>query len=240
MIHPGMKLLEATIFKSFLLGCQLLTCNAAFSQSLPTSTPKSSTIQIDNLIQGRVYSPVYSQIKGSQYLNKVWQRGHVNLLGLTYKNLPLWYDIFLDEIILLYETTNSLDLIRLNKQNIDFFTLENRQFINLDYSPYKDLDLKSGYYEVIFEGKVSFLIKRNLSIQYRDALPTFVREDAKYLIKNGIAHRIRGKKSFLQAAGKIHAKQLKTFIKNENISFQRTEEIQWFPIVQYLNTLQSS
>ena len=222
----------------------LLLCNMAFiaqaamgqsSQRTSTEIPIST---VDNLVQGLLYDKVYLGVKGSQYLSKIWELGSVNLLNQSYANLPLWYDIFADELVFLYRRADNLEFIQLIKEHIESFHLENVQFINLEHSAYKGFDLKPGYYQVVFEGEYSFLIKRRLEIQDKESVPTFVRKDQMFLLKaDGSFYRIRKKKSFLKAVGEEKKKPLQAFIKREKINLQKSTDMGWLAVMQYLNNL---
>lgn len=217
----------------------ILSYQQMIGQSSSASDPEVPVTKVDNLIQGRRYKPVYSSIKGSQYLNENWMLGHINLLGNTYKDLPLWYDIFADDLVFLYRQPVSFEFILLNKKQLKYFSLEQRQFVNLIYSSFKDTGLEPGYYEVLFQGAVSFLVKRKMETVERNSVTFFIRKDDRFLIKEGKAIRVRNKKSLLGAAGDLYKKQLKKFIKQEGIHLSSKEDFGWLSAIAYLNTLQT-
>lgn len=193
---------------------------------------------IDNLLQGKMYVRDYAGVKGSQFLTRSWQLGDVNLLGQYYNNLPLWYDIYKDELVFIYRQDQQPKLIQLIKQHVESFTLEERKFINLAYSEYRETGLKTGFYEAIYEGRYSFLIKQGLAIQSRQSIPNFVRKDQMFLLnEEGTVFRIRNKKSLLKAVSEEEKKALQSFLKRTGITLQRPSNNDWSAVVQYLDDL---
>lgn len=218
----------------------LYWANCSWAQNRPNAELQIPISNVDNLVQGRLYKPVYLFIKGSQYLTKSWELGKVKLLDKSYSDLPLWYDVFADDVIYLYRQPTSFEFIRLSRKHIQHFYLGNRLFINLEYSGFNAFDLKKGFYEVVYEDKVSFLVKRKIETVERQSVTHFVRKDARYLIKEGKALRVRNKKSFLSAAGTNYKKQLQKFMKKERIYLSNKDDAGWLAVVQYLNTLQTN
>lgn len=211
-----------------------------FSQSKSSTLKRIPTAHIDNLIQGRLYKKTYYNVRGSQYLDPNWRLGTVDFLDQQYHGFPLWYDLFIDEAVLLYQQEKNLQFIQLPKQLLKSFTLENRQFINITYSPFRDLGLKSGFYELVFSEKVSFLIKRKIIQEDQESVSTFVRKDEMYLIIRNHAHRLRKKKSLISILTEQERKEIQLFLRREKIYLQKGDEVSWLRIVEYLDQLQPS
>lgn len=192
----------------------------------------------DNILQGRIYFPIYPAITGSQYLRKDWAAGNVLLQGRWYSGLPLLYDIYADDLIYLASQDESFDLIRLVKPYIQRFNLGGRQFINLTYSPHSKTGLPAGFYEVQVEGKVTYLIKRRLEIMTERAVSSFFRKDIRYLVYEGKAYRMRNKKSLLPLIGDQRKKTVFGFLKKEGIRLKKSGDVGWRKVALYLNSLQ--
>ena len=197
--------------------------------------PKTS---YDNLLQGRIYFPIYPAISGNQYLMRDWSAGNVLLQGRWYSNLPLLFDIYADDLIYLASQEESFDLIRLIKPYIQRFNLGDRQFINLAHSPHRKTGLKPGFYEVQVEGKVTYLIKRRLEVITERAISSFLRKDIHYLVYDGQAYRMRNKKSLLPLIGDQRKKTVFSFLKKERIRFKKSDDEGWRKVALYLNSLQ--
>lgn len=197
--------------------------------------PKTS---YDNILQGRVYFPIYPSITGSQYLMKEWSTGNVLLQGRWYTGLPLLYDIYADDLIYLSKRGQSFDLIRLIKAYIQKFNLGDRQFINLAYSPHINTGLEVGFYEVPVEDKITYLIKRRHLMVTEKAVSFFSRKDIRYLIYDGQAYRMRNKKSLIPLVGEQKKKAIFSFLKKQRIRLKKSDDEGWRQVALYLNTLQ--
>ncbi|MCB0376641.1 MAG: hypothetical protein KDD04_12035, partial [Sinomicrobium sp.] len=77
--------------------------------------------ELDNLIQGRFYTPNYFPIRGNPFLNKSIAPENIQLLDKSYEGLPLWYDIYADEVILMHKDEAEYRFIQLNKEQVQFF-----------------------------------------------------------------------------------------------------------------------
>ncbi len=216
----------------------LLTSASSYTQAGRITGGQIPKTTYDNILQGKIYFPIYPAITGSQYLMKDWSTGHVLLQGRWYSDLPLLYDIYADDLIYLASQEESFDLIRLIKPYIQRFSLGDRQFINLTYSRHIKTGLKAGFYEVQVEGKVAYLIKRKQEVLTERAISSFLRKDIHYLIHDGQAHRMRNKKSLISLIGKERKKEVFGFLKQERIQLKKSGEEGWRKVALYLNSLQ--
>lgn len=192
-----------------------------------------------NLLQGRIYSPNYFPIKGSPFLTENWMAHDFNLLNNEYYNMPVWYDIYADDLILLYQKAQNLLFIRLNRNQVKNFRFADRKFVNLAYSKYRESGLPEGYYEVLREGQIGLLAKRKLLVEdnTQDWSSSFYREDSWYLWKEGQIHEIRNKKSFLGAIDEQYKKEIVRFAKKQGIRLRNAGDREWELMVDFVNTL---
>lgn len=209
------------------------------AQEIAEKAPISKE-SLDNLVQGRLYSPNYFPIKGSPFLTKDWSLEDIRMLGKDYYDLPVWYDIYLDDLVLLHQQGAKLHFIRLNKEHIAYFSVEGRRFINLSYSSFRDLPLRPGYYELAFQDKVALLVKRTLEVQEEDKtlISYFSRNDRRFLIVNASPHRVRNRKTLLELVEKNQRKAMSGFLKSEKIRLKRATNEEWLAVARFLNTLQ--
>lgn len=221
-------------FQLFILSLTFLYAGAARSQAGFIAGRQMPIIELDNLVQGRLYAPDYRSIKGDQYLSRIWTPGEARILDKTYKDLFLRYDIYGDVLVLWYRADKR---IQLNSQYIHYFKLEDRYFINMEHSPYKEMDLKRGFYEVVFEDVVALLAKRKIEIVVEESLPSFFQKDVWFLIKDGQAHSVRNKKDLYLIFGNSHKKPIAKFLKQRLIRVRKADDTQWLQLIKYLNTL---
>jgi hypothetical protein len=192
---------------------------------------------IDNLFQGRLYRPIYVGVIGSQYLSRALSNGEVLYREKTYNDLPLWYDIFADDLVLLLRRELSVDIIRLTKDFIQEFKLDSRRFINSQYGRYADLELDNGYYEVLLKDRITLLARRNINVVTRDAVPNFIRKDRWFFILNDAVYPLNGKKSFLQAVGEDLKDEMADFAKDNKIRWGKAGDAEWLVLSNQLNAL---
>ena len=230
------KLIKKRGIISFIL---LLLCFASVYTQAGRITggpiPKTS---YDNILQGRVYFPVYPYITGSQYVEKDWSVGHVLWQGRWYTDLPLLYDIYADDLIYLALQDQSFEMIRLIKAYIQKFNLGNRQFINLAYSAHMKTGLAVGFYEVLAEDTITYLIKRRHLLETKQAISFFTRKDIHYFVYDGKAYRMRNRKSLLPLIGEQRKKAVFSFLKKERIRLKKSGDEGWRKLALFLNSLQ--
>ncbi len=224
--------------KGILFFILILSSASAYTQNGRITGGPIPETTYDNILQGRVYFPMYPSITGSQYLTKDWSLGNVLLQGRWYTDLPLLYDIYADDVIYLAKREQSFDLIRLVKAYIQKFNLGDRQFINLAYSPHIKTGLEVGFYEVPVEDKITYLIKRRHLMIIEKAISSFSRKDIRYMIYDGQAYRMRNKKSLIPLVGEQKKKAIFSFLKKQRIRLKKTDEEGWRQVALYLNTLQ--
>ncbi|MGC4023425.1 MAG: hypothetical protein QM734_16475 [Cyclobacteriaceae bacterium] len=94
----------------------------------------------------------YNPLNGEHpYLYINWKEGSINYDGQLFNNVPLLYDISIDQVITKSFTGADFQLV---KPFINFFTLGDRKFINL-----KDSSIQSGFYEILFDSKIKVYSK---------------------------------------------------------------------------------
>lgn len=193
--------------------------------------------ELNNLLQGRLYTPHYEGIRGSPYLTKEYLPGDVAYQDQIYNGLPLRYDIAADELVMLIRSKTGLKKIQLTKAYIKSFTLGDRRFINLPYSVYREMGLKNGYYEVAFDDRIVFLAKRHADREERDSRPYFITETDWFLVRNGQAYRIRKKRDIYEAFDDRHKKALVVFLRRQNMRLRKATDAEWLRLAAHLNTL---
>lgn len=235
----GMPLPVVLSTRLYTLLLLMACCLPAWTQS-ENSSRTIPIKQLDNLVQGRLYYSNYFPIKGSPFLTQKWVLDDVHLLGKDYTDLPIWYDIYIDELVMLQQHGQNLHFIRFNKAQVQHFNIQERRFVNLTYTPYHDLGLKDGYYELAFADKVTLLIKRHLEVQEEaeTMISYFSRNDRWILIKEGQVFNLQGKKSILATVTREQRGGLSSFIKKQKIRFKRAGDQEWLQLATYLNTLQ--
>lgn len=205
------------------------------AQEIQQSKELITDKDLNNLIQGRLYIPSYHHIKGEHLLYEFWKLGSVNHLDREYDDLPLWYDLYIDDVILLDWQNQGFGYTRLVKNFIRHFDLNNRRFINLGLSKYRNINIEDGYYEVLIEGNITLLVKRVVVRKEDNYVPFFERNDKVYVIRNEEASLLKNKKSLYNALDAHEKEWMDQFIKKRNIKIRKAKENDWMDIVFHLN-----
>jgi hypothetical protein len=181
----------------------------------------SADIQI--LYNGRAWRNLYYRIRGDQFLfTNAFMKGSVTIDGQTFDKLLLCYDIFNDELVI---NTELGILIQLNKEMIDFFSLEfnnkNYKFRRLDADSVNSL---SGNVNVLYEDGLSLYVKYRkeiLLLAVDNKFDLFNESSKVYMKKEGVIYRIGSKGEFLNLL-KDHKQEIHKFLKSNNIHLSKS------------------
>jgi hypothetical protein len=193
--------------------------------------------KLNNLLQGRTYYPNYLNVVGSQFITNDWQVGKITLMDEVYSDLPLWYDIYTDDLILIDWQGLGYGMIKLNKEHIESFEFDNRRFINPTYNDYRKYGLGHIFHEVMTEGTVSFLVRRTINMQQENSVNHFVRKDAKILIYSDQMFLFKNKKSFLKAIPPSTKDDIVKYIRKNKIHFKKADDSLWTRLIVLVNEL---
>ena len=224
----------------FFLLSTLIHCLPACSQTV-VSTPEldaSIALQQQHYITALSNSPTL--YNGPEYINYAlryntrtshqfftWpekQPGSVNYNGQYFTNLLLAYDIVFDQLVLPFP--DSPFMLRLLKENVSNFTINEHHFVRLWADSVKGSPITTGYYEVLNSGKAQALAKhtKRLQEQIRQTkLEADFPESSKlFLTKGGVYYSISSKKDILRVFSD-HEKEMQAYIQNRKIKFKKSQ-----------------
>jgi hypothetical protein len=190
------------------------------------------------LYNGILWSNKYRRIKGDQFLyNNLFLPGTVSINGQTFKNLRIRYDIYSDEIS---TPLNREEIMQLNKEKVDSFTIYLENKINRFIKIYEDT-LKSfnGYVNVLYKGKSALYVKYKKEIspavtsQYDGE---FYQTQQIYFMKGNTVFLIKSPKDLFKVLNE-NADQLKTFIKTNKIRISKTIPESYIPVIKYYDSI---
>lgn len=135
------------------------------------------------------------------YLSPAYIPGNIVYSDQPFFNIPLKYDIYEDEIIINLTSGTKSSIIKLIKANVQRFTLQNKQFIQLE-----DRDQKlivNGFYEVLFESPERSLYKKHHKtkkerIVQKEVYTDFKEEDLYLMQRLGKYHTISNKNDLIK------------------------------------------
>lgn len=166
-----------------------------------------------------------------------FMRGTVFYDQVEYRNVSLRYDLVRDDLILLhFDTIHQISLL---KEKVDWFYLSGHHFINLNPDTI-NTDLKEGYYDELFKGKVSLLMKRaKIAEEKIESGAVYLKISPKssfYLLKDGTYFRIKNKNDLIRKLADKKA-ELTQYIRRNRLKFGKVPEVGMTSVVTHYNHL---
>ncbi|MDP4270801.1 MAG: hypothetical protein Q8909_11840 [Bacteroidota bacterium] len=178
----------------------------------------NNRINIDcPFVIGRYHPPVNDTVNHPYFNSNKWINGSLFYDGRFYSVENLKYDIETDHLIHLKLTSLMLDCIAMDENFISEFRLANQTFRY--YSGLRDKrggKVKDGYYEVVFDGKLKFLVRSEKSLSIKEGAnylvySTWVRM---YLLKENKMISINSLSGLLKQLNRESRDSVKKFIRN--------------------------
>jgi hypothetical protein len=194
----------------------LNNASTLFYASLGKSSP---------LFNGEEHYDYTPTITGNAYFLDVnsFSTGSVMYNGILFKGVPILYDVYSDNIIVLLH--NNFTKYSLIKDKVSSFDLMAHHIINIDsLSLPPTAIIKPGFYDEVYKGKLEVLVKRSKNIQTTSGLNTlesyFNPSINYYLKKNNVYYEISGKGSLLDLL-KDKKKDIQQYIRANQINYRK-------------------
>ena len=182
------------------------------------------------------YAPNVDGSANFQDLN-AFSTGSVVYQGFRFDNLPLMYDIFQDKLISMLGTFSKYSLI---SDKVTEFYLNNHHFKYLNVVDSTKSVIKSGFYDLIHDGKSKIYVKRIKHMQYslenKVVRYYFVPKTTYYLERAQNYSVINGEKSFFNYF-KDKKPELKKLLKEKKIKFRKQPEDAMILLASYYESL---
>ena len=180
------------------------------------------------LYKGNEYLDYRSTLaQGSPFFDLVpFNAGSVVYHDIFYRDVFIAYDVVADEVVI-YDALHRY-MISLIKNEVSRFTTSGFSFVQITKDSVGAARMRSGFYEIIYEGNVRVLKKETRSVQERSPAPgsveRFTTGSADYFIKKkGVYYSANNKSSFLSAV-KDKEKELKAFIRKKRLKFRKNSD----------------
>ncbi len=191
-----------------------------------------------HLYTGEQYTDYEKNIKGYPFfVSPLMQNSDIFYNGSLYHNVPLLFDIVRQEIVI--NRYNQNFRIKLLNEKVKYFTLAGHRFENITITEGKDENIANGIYDIVFDGKVSVLVKRIKLIKYpfkAEDPPGFVEEDVCYIRNGNTMYAVDNRGSLLQALNDKR-ELIKTYIRKNKLKFKRNIEKELIMTAVYYSTL---
>lgn len=182
-----------------------------------------------------------SYLEGHAYFNsKSFEQGTIAYDGVVFTNVPLLYDVVLDEVITVHPVSGLSQ--KLVKHKISAFNLPNYGFVHLKPEDVDAKVLKPGLYSLLYDGKTKVLLRREKSIQERATAygmeGKYKGSDKFYIQKDGAFYQVGSKGSALNVF-RDEKKQLKKFMREKSINYRANREAALVKIAEHYDSLKN-
>jgi hypothetical protein len=214
------------------------SCETAFSQSNKSTSSLDpaikhamavyyrSLVEQEHIYNGIEYVGYPHPLKGVTpfFESDKVTSGAIDYDGIFYKNVPMWYDIVKDQVVIRY--ADSVSRVALHNEKIAYFSIFNHLFINIRDTS-KTSVIPSGFYDQVYAEETQVLVKRSKGFVQEITDGIFVRifnrKNEYYLKKEGAYFPVSNLASALKALGS-NQKELKAQFKASKIRFKKDAE----------------
>jgi|GEM_PF-1336527 len=227
-----MKYLLVCLFVGF-AGRECLAQATLPDTAFITDAVKNTIRVYENYLEGQqlfysgsLYSePARTNQTHAFFLNNEWMPESITFDGQLFRNVPVMYDITSDELITESVTGNPQILPR---DRISNFSLMGRYFEKIRNSDYESSLPRSGFFEVLYDGKTKVICLRQKFVQEKmehNKIERDFYEKSKYFVLiNGKFFQIKSKRSLLQLL-EDRKTELRAFVKKNKNAFKNYPEV---------------
>jgi hypothetical protein len=186
---------------------------------------KKETGQNLLLYNGPEYLRNGQKVKGFPFFeSESLLKGAVYYNGKLYTDVGLYYDLSTDQLVI--NNYNNDGAIALVPEKTAYFTALHHLFVRLIPNKENAVLIKEGFYDQLYEGKVSVFAKRQkkLEASLKAEDESIYKQYNEYFLEiNHLFYRISGESGLLDLL-KDKKAQLKKYIKEKKISFRKDPE----------------
>ncbi|MFD0940183.1 hypothetical protein [Pedobacter boryungensis] len=194
--------------------------------------------QQSRLINGRQYNFYNTAIEGFGYFmeTRKFVNGTVNYDGFRFENVPLIYDQFKD--LLISTTGDDLMAYSLLSERVKDFYVHDHHFVRVAVdSTTTNSPIRTGFYDLIHDGKIKVLVKRRKTIQENSKAQKYFSSYTDYFVqKDNVYYKISSESSFMRLF-KEEKDSFRKQLKNQAIKFRKQPEEAMILLGNYYNTL---
>ncbi|RIV18948.1 hypothetical protein DYU11_25955 [Fibrisoma montanum] len=193
-----------------------------------------------HLNNGTEYIRYDYRITGHPYfLTDSTQTGYIQYNGVRYRNVPMRHDIVRGEVLI--DQVDSLFRIRLHSERIDSFSLGPHQFVRLVADSLSSSGIRTGFYQVLYDGSVRLLAKRVKTIREDISSGKYkanFEENTRFFAekKDGTYHEIKTQQSLFGLFPE-QEKTLRRYLRTNGIKFRKQRERAITGVVKHYDAL---
>jgi hypothetical protein len=164
-----------------------------------------------------------------------WTTGSIVYWDELYENVPLLFDLSIDQVIVEHDRGSP---VRLIPEKIQRFTVMGHTFVRLlrdDKNKISD-----GFYDQLYSGKskvyAKYLKTYRETLQAPQIIPSFDESVRYYIVKDGNFHVVKTKGSVLQVLSDRKS-ELKNFLRKNRIRYNDNREKALVRLTEFYDTL---
>lgn len=194
------------------------------------------------LYNGSEYNPFPEPYEGHHYFgSEYWEDGSVKYYGERYDAIPMQYDLLNDVLIIEhYDQNGYMAEVVLHSEKVDYFELLDHTFVRLSPDTAQVLGVRSGFYDLLYDGQHKILCKRRKMVKERiesGALRvSFLERENFYLVKDGRVFPLKNKGSVLKVLSDKR-RALNQYVRSEVRDYRNKEKL-FVDLVRYYDSLE--
>lgn len=226
-----------------------ITSNYSFCQNQNGISDFTFKTKVDNggiygldplLYNGILYKAYYPEkVKGNQYLaNSTYEKGEVTIRGVKFKDLDLNFDIYKQEILLKYfSSNNAYNVIIVSKAWLENFTIGNKRF-----EFYSTPETANRIYQVIGNDsiKLFYYWKKDLLLDnttYANSNLRFISKTQQYVLINKSLNKFHNNRSFVHLFVKEKQPIIKKYLRQYRIKVNSEQDQIMEELINYCSKL---
>ena len=169
------------------------------------------------------------------YATDDWSTGSIMYWDELYENVPLLFDLSIDQVIVEHDRGSP---VRLIPEKVQRFTILGHTFVRLlrdDKNKISD-----GFYDQLYNGKSKVYAKYSKAyretLQAPNVIPSFDESVRYYVVKDGNFHVVKTKGSVLQVLSDRKS-ELKNFLRKNRIRYNDNREKAIVRLTEFYDTL---
>ena len=164
-----------------------------------------------------------------------WTTGSIVYWDELYENVPLLFDLSIDQVIVEHDRGSP---VRLIPEKVQRFTILGHTFVRLLRDDKNKLS--DGFYDQLYNGKSKVYAKYSKSyretLQAPNVIPSFDESVRYYVVKDGNFHVVKTKGSVLQVLSDRKS-ELKNFLRKNRIRYNDDREKAIVRLTEFYDTL---
>ena len=248
-LHFTTRLLGSTLMLYFSISIPTTSAQMTAADSLFLQKTVNQTVATYHAAIGNG-SVLFNGPKYSDY-PKIKDGGHAFFNTLTPSKCSIVYDnVFYPNVNLVYDEVTGVVVvqdatrrIQLETDKITQFTIWDNRFTRLAKDSTSTANLSGGFYQILYEGKMTSLFKqetKRIEEDIRSASDGIIRsiivKKAYFIQKNGVYHAVKDKKSVLSLFND-RKKEVAQFLKRNKLDFEKDGDNALMKITAFYDAL---